>query len=227
MYNSEGGIMNDLNTIEGFLTDVCDFLKQQKFVLSSSSDDGRVNSSLDEDIILDLMIDRYGDLIEKMPTRSWCDFKHVPSNEPINFKSTAMKGPDNACNYLALLHALTDIKFKDSRKPHSTKDKKEFLTWMRDNSLQTDYNNGRDYWFLVINKEDPSIVLFNSIKALEEAKSNPSNPPFQINWAKNKNRISRTFAQSMSFIKKTVFETLEKQYKNSSYDLMLEIKSNG
>lgn len=219
--------MNNLNTIEGFLTDVCDFLKTKNFCLSSTSDDGRINSSLDEDIVLDLIVAHYGNLVQKMPPRSWCDFKHVPTNEPINFKSTSMKSSDNACNYLALIYALTDLSFEDERKPHSTNDKKQFLTWVRDTDIDSGYNNNRDYWFLIVNKNDPSTVFYNSIKQLNDITSNPSNPPFQVNWSKNKKRIARSFENSIGFINETVFKTIKKQYDNLGYDLMKEIIQNG
>ncbi len=220
--------MNDLNTVEGFLKDVCAFLKKEDFHLNDSNSDGRINSSLDEDTVLDILTEKYSDYIEKMPPRSWCDFKHIPTNEPINFKSTSKLSSDNACNYLSLVHALTDIKFDDSRKPNSTKDKKELLTWLssyRYWKKDDSYDNGRDYWFLVVNKNNTSDVCYNSVKSLEKITPNPSNPPFQINWGCNNNRKKRTFCESVDFIFETVSLTIQKQYENLCYDLVLEIKN--
>ena len=81
---SKGAFMNDLNTIDGFLNEMCEFISHQEFDLCTDSDDGRVNSSIDEDIVLNMLLKKYAGYIYKMPPRSWCDFKHIPTGEPIN-----------------------------------------------------------------------------------------------------------------------------------------------
>jgi hypothetical protein len=222
----KGAFMNDLNTINGFLNEMCEFISHQEFDLCTDSDDGRVNSSIDEDIVLDMLVKKYAEYIYKMPPRSWCDFKHIPTGEPINFKSTSMQSSDNSCNYLSILHCFSDLDIPDSRKANKTKDKKEWFQWLRENHQKLsdeNFDNYRDYWFLVVNKNDNSKVLYSSIKQLNVLSVNPSNPPFQVNWSQNTNIVVRTFREAFDFVSKTIKETIQKQHENLQYDEAMEI----
>jgi hypothetical protein len=218
--------MNDLNTIDGFLNEMCEFISSEEFDLCKDNDDGRVNSSIDENIVLDMLVEKYPEYIYKMPPRSWCDFKHIPTGEPINFKSTGMQSSDNSCNYLSILHCFSDLDIPDSRKANKTKDKKEWFQWLKENHQKLNdesFDNHRDYWFLVVNKNDNSNVLYNSIKQLNVLSVNPSNPPFQVNWSQNTNIITRTFREAFLFVSKTIKETIRKQHENLQYDEAMEI----
>tara|TARA_B110000503_G_C7020398_1_gene359519 strand:- start:72 stop:386 length:315 start_codon:yes stop_codon:yes gene_type:complete len=45
----------------------------------------------------------------------------------------------------------------------------------------------KDYFFLVINKNDPTDIIINSILGLKEITPNINNLPFQIMWKNNRN----------------------------------------
>ena len=48
------------------------------------------------------------------------------------------------------------------------------------------YNNKKDYYFIVLNKKISDDIIINSIKGLIKLTSNINNLPFQVNWNKNK-----------------------------------------
>ena len=48
------------------------------------------------------------------------------------------------------------------------------------------YNDKKDYYFIVMNKNDSNDVIVNSVKGLTHLTSNLNNLPFQVRWEKNK-----------------------------------------
>jgi hypothetical protein len=50
------------------------------------------------------------------------------------------------------------------------------------------YNNRnkKDYYFIVLNKNNKNNIIINSVKGLSILTPNINNLPFQINWSKNK-----------------------------------------
>jgi len=49
------------------------YLLLQKLLLSNKHEDGRINSSIDENIIIDIIIKKFGDRIKKPKIRMWYD----------------------------------------------------------------------------------------------------------------------------------------------------------
>ena len=90
------------------LEDVTDFLQKQAVDVCNEADDGRINSIKDEDTIIEVMLDEYGEenIIPQLP-RWWYDvgtFGHI-----VNIKSTT-GGIDNlSAGSKAMLYALTDL----------------------------------------------------------------------------------------------------------------------
>lgn len=172
------------------------FISEAKFSLCEDHDDGRTNSTVDEETVLDLLMDKYGEeILFRPPPRKWFDLWHKPSGTPINIKVTSMKGADNACNFLALLWSFTDLKISHTRSAKKGKDWSELLSFWTKNPTFTQ-SEERDYWFFVIDKNNTSNIIVNSLRLLEEPTGNPSNPPFQIDWKKNSNPKQRTFEEA-------------------------------
>ncbi|MDC8917515.1 hypothetical protein [Metamycoplasma hyosynoviae] len=57
-------------------------------------------------------------------------------------------------------------------------------------------DNNRDYYFLVINKENNRDIFFNSLKKLYELNTNGNNLLFQCVWNKNREKVNRTYEES-------------------------------
>lgn len=59
-------------------------------------------------------------------------------------------------------------------------------------------NTDRDYYFLIINKNDPKDIFINSLKGIQTLQ--PNNLPFQCKWDNNREIIQRDFDGSKNFI---------------------------
>lgn len=83
----------------------------QIFKLSNQNEDGRINSCIDEDIIIKLLIEKFGDKIKKPKMRMWYDilaFDYMYGWIPINIKTTTMTTCDNTSNLAMCVYAYTD-----------------------------------------------------------------------------------------------------------------------
>lgn len=165
------------------------FLKLISFKFSKQSNDGRVNSCIDGDVITNFLIEKFPKRIVKPKDRMWYDILVLDSFYgwiPVNIKTTTTKTYDNTGNLAMCVYSYTD----------------EILDLHRENS----YNNGemskllfskikekkynktckKDYYFLVLNKKDPNDIIINSLKGLTKLQPNIHNLPFQIKWDKNR-----------------------------------------
>ena len=215
-------IQKDLTNFDIFMSEVETFLKTKKIKLCRESRDGRVNSQKDEDIIIEEIQKKYSDYIVVPEARHWYDILHKQTKTPINIKSTSMKSADNASNFLSLLYCFTDLEIKSERKANKSKDWAELLTWIKKNEGKIKDNN-RDYWFLVINKNNTEDVFWNSLKKLPSPKQNPSNMPFQVDWSKNKTKCQISHEESLTKYHKLVHGTIIKIIKNLEFDLSEEV----
>ena len=67
------------------------YLKLQSFQFSNQNEDGRINSCIDEDEIIKLLIEKFGLKIIKPKIRMWYDilaFDYIYGWIPINIKTT-------------------------------------------------------------------------------------------------------------------------------------------
>ncbi len=69
--------------------------------------------------------------------------------------------------------------------------------------------NTADYYFLIVNKDNPADVFATSLKGLESIVPNGNNLPFQAKWDSNRYCIHRKFYGSKNFILKTFGESLK------------------
>jgi|18_taG_2_1085343.scaffolds.fasta_scaffold06840_4 hypothetical protein len=161
-----------------------DFLARNPIEAACSADDGRFNSAIDEETIVKHLMKEFhlGKDFILPKARAWYDMWLVKENLPVNIKSSTFASSDNACNFLSILWCFTDLTIDASTTPNKRKDIKELIKHARDFAHQA---IERDYWFLVVKKDDPTNVICNSIKGLRRITPNPSNLPFQINWSKN------------------------------------------
>lgn len=178
-----------------YLNMIVNILKQQKIETANTAD-RRIDSVGDELIILKVIrtiINSSPDfkdikLIEP-PPRHWYDFVLLVTDGPFlpfNIKSSTLEGADNLSCKSGLLYTLTEINPDDITNTNNWKVYNEILG----NNLNG-LKSEKDYGFLVVNKDDTSDIFASSLRSIEHLTENGSNLPFQCNWGKNRDIISR------------------------------------
>ena len=189
------------------LVEAVEYLNSLTIAVSENHEDGRVNSIDDEDTVIDLLIEKYGDNVEKPPARCWWDLKLF--GYPLNFKSSKFgSAADNFSSKAAILYALTNIPEEEV----TCSSWKQFQNKLKENSSQ---QTPRDYYIIVLNKVT-GVVYLQSLKSLNKLTSNGNNLPFQIKWKDNVFPVERTYLQSYDFLIECYKESVHK--KISSHD---------
>jgi len=152
------------------LKEIVAFLKSENIKLSAKNRDGRINSSFNETRILDILSTKFK--IEIPRSRGWFDFA-IQEEEfyPVNIKITDATHADNLNCKLGLYYGLT------GRIPSFPNE----ISWNKYfEFLKKDLNkNDKDYYFLVINKQNNKDIFLNSLKSLAVLQPNGNNLPFQ------------------------------------------------
>ena len=184
------------------LVEALEYLNTLTIAVSESHEDGRVNSIDDEDTIIALLIERYGDNVEKPKARCWWDLKLF--GYPINIKSSKFgSAADNFSSKAAILYALTNLPESEV----TCSSWKQFQKKLQHNSSQ---QTPRDYYIIVLNKVT-GLVYLQSLKSLNKLTSNGNNLPFQIKWRDNVSPIERTYLQSYDFLVESYKESVMKK----------------
>ena len=173
------------------LQNAVDYLNTLTINVSESHEDGRVNSIDDEDTIIDLLVEKFGDNIETPPPRCWWDVKVF--GYPLNIKSSKFgNAADNFSSKAAILYALTDLPEEEV----TCTSWKSFKNKLQMNSSQ---EKPRDYYIIVLDKTTKKVYL-QSLKSLQKLTSNGNNLPFQIKWKDNTHPIESNYLQSYDFL---------------------------
>ena len=184
------------------LVEAVEYLNTLTITVSENHEDGRVNSIDDEDTIIALLIERYGDNVEKPKARCWWDLKLF--GYPINIKSSKFgSAADNFSSKAAILYALTNLPESEV----TCSSWKQFQKKLQHNSSQL---TPRDYYIIVLNKVTKQVHL-TSLKSLNKLTSNGNNLPFQIKWRDNVSPIERTYLQSYDFLVESYKESVMKK----------------
>ena len=107
------GFLYRLKHLPLILYKIKNYLEKQYLIFSSQTDDGRINSYLDEDNIINLLIHKYNDRILKVDKRHWCDilvFENIYSWIPVNIKTTTTTTSDNTGNLAMCVYSYTNEK---------------------------------------------------------------------------------------------------------------------
>ena len=184
------------------LVEVVEYLNSLTIEVSENHEDGRVNSIDDEDTVIDLLIEKYGDNIEKPPARCWWDIKVF--GYPLNFKSSKFgSAADNFSSKAAILYALTNIPEEEV----TCSSWKQFQKKLQHNSSQ---QTPRDYYIIVLDKTTNRVYL-QSLKSLNKLTPNGNNLPFQIKWKDNVEPVQRNYGQSYDFLIECYKESVRKK----------------
>ncbi len=171
------------------LNEIAEFLKTNPCHLSQPLQDGRLNSSVNEEEILNTIKDYFP--IQLPKAREWWDFSFEENDifYPVNITTT--KTADNLNCKLGIYYALCGLVPEFNNE----------IAWEKYfQKLHKDLgkNTNRDYYFLIINKNDPKDIFINSLKGIQTLQ--PNNLPFQCKWDNNREIIQRNFTESKNFI---------------------------
>lgn len=173
------------------LNEIAEFLRTNPYNLSQPLQDGRLNSSVNEEEILNTIKDYFP--IQLPRAREWWDFSFEENKifYPVNIKTTTTKTADNLNGKLGIYYALCGLVPEFNNE----------IAWEKYfQKLHKDLgtNTNRDYYFLIINKNDPKDVFINSLKGIQTLQ--PNNLPFQCKWDNNREIVQRSFIESKNFI---------------------------
>lgn len=165
------------------------YLTQQSFRFANQNDDGRINSSLDEKPIIDLLIQNFDKRIRIPVHRYWYDilaYDYMYGWIPINIKTTKTKSSDNTGNFAMCLYAYTNeiLDIQENKSYNNGTMSKRLIQKLK--NREYNLNNKKDYYFLVLNKDNTKDIIVNSIKGLTTLTPNINNLPFQICWNNNR-----------------------------------------
>ena len=185
------------------------FLKNKFIKLIDKSKDGRINSVLDEDKIINLLEQNYSKYIKIPKERNWFDIiikDYYYGWIPVNIKTTKCSTSDNTGNMAMCVYAYTNLKLELNL--DKTFNNGEMSKIIIKKFKEKEYNkeNKKDYYFIVINKNDTQEIIVNSVKGLSILTPNINNLPFQVRWEKNKKfeykKIEYSVNQFIDCIKK-------------------------
>ncbi|MGN8505361.1 restriction endonuclease [Helicobacter pylori] len=182
------------------LNEIAEFLKTNPYSLSQPLQDGRLNSSVNEEEILNTIKDYFP--IQLPKAREWWDFSFEENKifYPVNIKTTTTKTADNLNGKLGIYYALCGLVPEFNNE----------IAWEKYfQKLHKDLgtNTNRDYYFLIINKNDPKDVFINSLKGIQTLQ--PNNLPFQCKRDDNRKIIQRDFDGSKNFILSTLAKSVK------------------
>ena len=172
-----------LNHLPLILYKIRNYLLLQKLLLSNKHEDGRINSSIDENIIIDIIIKEFGDRIKKPKIRMWYDiliFDYIYGWLPVNIKTTTTLTNDNTGNLSMCVYSYTNENLNIYSKMSD-------ILFNKIKNKEYNKSNKKDYYFIVINKNNSKDIIVNSLKGLTILSPNINNLPFQICWNKNRN----------------------------------------
>ncbi|GHP97086.1 hypothetical protein VN0268_14810 [Helicobacter pylori] len=184
------------------LNEIAEFLKTNPYHLSQPLQDGRLNPSVNEEEILNTI--KHSFAIQLPKAREWWDFSCEENDifYPVNIKTTTTKTADNLNCKLGIYDALCGLLPTFNNE----------IAWEKYfQKLHKDLgkNTNRDYYFLIINKNDPKDIFINSLKGIQTLQPNGNNLPFQCKWDNNREIIQRDFDGSKNFILSALAESIK------------------
>jgi hypothetical protein len=189
---------------------VCDIwsaLTESKLEIKNNYSDGRLNSAINENYIIEILEKRLEGII-KSTQRGWYDFmyKDIPFNIKITKGST-----DNVWNKKALIYSLTT---NDITKVPYSGNWKTFVSLIQKNKkTKRDY---REYYYLVIYKDD-RMPIIKSIIDIVNLRANPTNI-LQVDWKKEYNN-STDYEREISKAHNKLIQIIKKSGLKKSEDL--------
>lgn len=162
-------------------------LQENNIKLCEVCGDGRINSSINEKEIINIIISIISNNRIHIPKdRCWYDiliYDYLYGWLPINIKATTAKTSDNTGNLAMCVYAYTNEKLDLFKEDYKNGDMSKILIHKL-NAKNYNYNYKKDYYFIVVNKCSKDIII-NSVKGLTKLTPNINNLPFQVCWNNN------------------------------------------
>lgn len=183
------------------------YLSKINYNFINLNEDGRINSNFDEDKIIDILINKFKNKIKKPSIRNWFDvgiYDNYYGWLPVNIKSTTTKTSDNVGNLALCVYSYTNEYLNLNETYDNGLMANILFSKLKNNQLNKKHK--KDYYFIVLNKNDNKDIIVNSVKGLSILTSNINNLPFQVKWDKNKTfnykNINYCIQQFLDTIKK-------------------------
>jgi hypothetical protein len=183
------GCMFRLKRLPLIMYKIKQYLETQSFQFSNQNEDGRINSSIDEDEVIKLLVNKFGNKIKKPKIRMWYDilaFDYIYGWIPINIKTTTTLTSDNTGNLAMCVYAYTDEILDIHRNKSYENGKMSIILFNKLKNKNYNKSHKKDYYFVVLNKNNASDIIINSVKGLTLLTPNINNLPFQVVWDKNR-----------------------------------------
>ena len=205
------GVMSRKKRLPNILCRIQKDLQEEGIKLCTiTGQDGRTESCIDETIIIKWLQEKeeYGSRIFKSVPKHWTDmvvYDFQYGLLPVNIKTTTMKTCDNTGNLAMCVYAYTD-EVLDLKTKYNNGSMSEILV---DKFKKKEYNQNdkKDYYFLVVNKKNPTDVVINSVKGLTTLNPNSNNLPFQVKWNKNQEFCYKPIEEVIELYRKTMRRT--------------------
>lgn len=180
------GFLFRLKRLPLILYIIQDYLSKQNYNFININNDGRINSNFDEDEIINILIYKFGQKIRKPAIRNWFDIA-VYDNYfgwlPVNIKSTTTNTSDNVGNLALCVYSYTDYILDLNNSYENGHMASILFDKLKNKEFNKKYK--KDYYFLVLNKNNNKNIIVNSVKGLSHLTPNINNLPFQVKWIKN------------------------------------------
>ena len=162
-------------------------LQKSTINLCKTSNDGRVNSCIDENKIIEILLEELPNRIKEQQSRMWfdmCIYDYQYGWLPVNIKTTTTLTSDNTGNLAMCAYAYTDMQLDLDKTYNNGQIHTELVNKLKNEEYN--YNSKKDYYFVIVNKNNTKDIIVNSVKGLTKLNPNINNLPFQICWDKNR-----------------------------------------
>ena len=179
------------------LREIRDYLIDQEITFNdlsiNNTEDGRIKSAMIEKFIISKILGQFP-IHDPPKARCWFDFSITVNDVlyPVNIKVSNFGAADNLNCKLGIYYALTGKVPKFSNES----DWNKFFYRLASNIKEND----KDYYFLVLNKDNPRQILVQGLKTIRELVPNGNNLPFQCNWGNNIEPVNRPFDNAKDYL---------------------------
>lgn len=185
------------------LDEIASKVASRHVAMNNEDDDGRINSKLSEANVLEaveaIVKDMNGvEYVAAPKARWWFDFALMTDAEgliPVNVKISTFTLADNVSSKIGMLYSLT------GKLPEEL-GIGQAVGWKKIAEVLSEHMtpNDKDYYCLVVNKNDTSDAFVVGLKSAKELVPNGSNLPFQCLWSDNRVPVERTPEEGNYFV---------------------------